>query len=74
MNMGNGLISRGVKETSTLYMVYTAGDYGIPAVLSEYCFIDHTDDIKLIDEPHKLEAEAKAMYDALMDFYANTPY
>ena len=74
MSMGNGLINRGIKETSTLYMVYLAGEYGIPAVLSEYCFIDNASDIKLIDDPSDLEAEARAIYDAVMDFYASTPY
>ena len=74
MDMNVGLVNRGVKETSGKYMVYTSGEYGIPAVLSEFCFIDHDDDVKLIDEPHELQAEAKAMYDAIMAFYASTPY
>lgn len=74
MDMNVGLVNCGVKETSGKYMVYTSGEYGIPAVLSEFCFIDHDDDVKLIDEPHELQAEAKAMYDAIMAFYASTPY
>ena len=74
MSMGNGLINRGVKETSTLYMVYLAGEYGIPAVLSEFCFIDNASDIKLIDDPSDLQAEARAIYEAVIDFYASTPY
>lgn len=73
-SMGNGLINRGVKETSTLYMVYLAGEYGIPAVLSEFCFIDNASDVKLIDDDSDLQAEARAIYEAVIDFYANTPY
>lgn len=74
MSMGNGLINRGVKETSTLYMVYIAGEYGIPAVLSEFCFIDNASDVKLIDDASDLQAEAKAIYDAVMEYYAGIPY
>lgn len=74
MHLGKGLTNRGVKETSTLYMVYVAGEYGIPAVLSEYCFIDNASDIKLINTPEGLQAEAKAIYDAVTTFYASTPY
>lgn len=74
MNMGLGLTNRGLKESDTLYMVYVAGEYGIPAVLSEFCFIDNAEDIRLIDEPQELQAEAKAIFDALMELYSSTPY
>ena len=73
-SMGLGLTSRGVKETSSYYMVYTSGQYGIPAVLSEFCFIDNADDVKLIDSDDDLKAEAKAIFDALMGLYETTPY
>lgn len=74
MAMNNGLTNRGMKESDSLYMVYVAGEYGIPAVLSEFCFIDNAKDILLIDEPQELEAEAKAIFDAIMELYKSTPY
>ncbi len=74
LSMGLGLTSRGVKETNSYYMVYTSGQYGIPAVLSEFCFIDNADDVKLIDSDDDLKAEAKAIFDALMGLYETTPY
>lgn len=74
MNMAPGLTNRGLKESDSLYMVYTSGDYGIPSVLSEFCFIDNANDVKLIDEAHELQAEAKAIFDALMELYATTLY
>lgn len=74
MNMGLGLTNRGMKESDSLYMVYVAGEYGIPAVLSEFCFIDNENDIKFIDDPQDLQAEAKAIFDALMELYNSTPY
>lgn len=73
LDMGIGLTSRGVKLSDGKYMVNVPGDYGIPSVLSEFCFID-SEDVKFIDEPHELEAEAKAIFDALMAFYETTPY
>lgn len=74
LDMDIGLANRGLKTDNNLYMVITSGDYGIPAVLSEFCFIDNAEDVKFIDEPHELEAEAKAIFDALMAFYETTPY
>lgn len=74
LGMGIGLTSRGVKETNSYYMVYTSGQYGIPAVLSEFCFIDNENDVKLIDSDSDLKAEAKAIFDALMGLYETTPY
>lgn len=69
-----GQTSRGVKDSSSLYMVYTSAAYGVPAVLSEFCFLDNAADAAKIDSVEEQRAEAQAIYNALMAFFATHPY
>lgn len=43
---------------------------GVPAVITEYAFIDHEDDWTAVDSPEKRRAEAEAIYLAVADWFA----
>ena len=45
-----------------------AASVGIPAVITEFAFIDNPTDVKLVDTKDKRKAEALAIYKAVMRF------
>ncbi|MBW2002991.1 MAG: N-acetylmuramoyl-L-alanine amidase [Deltaproteobacteria bacterium] len=58
------------KENSTGEDWYGVVRYTkMPAIITEFAFIDNPEDYKKIDEPADCEAEAKAIYKALCKYY-----
>ncbi len=49
-------------------LLRAAASVGIPAVITEFAFIDNPTDLKLIDTEEKQEAEARAIYTAVIRF------
>lgn len=46
----------------------------IPALTSEFCFIDNEEDQKFIDSEEDWQAEAKAQYNAIMYYFTQVEY
>ena len=46
----------------------------IPAVTSEFCFIDNVEDQKFIDSEEDWQAEARAQYNAIMYYFTQVEY
>ena len=46
----------------------------IPALTSEFCFIDNEEDQKFIDSDADLQAEARAQYNAIMYYFSQVEY
>ena len=65
----NGLADRGVKKAEFAVLRRTL----MPAILGEYCFIDHEKDQKFIDTDEKLKAEADAYCRGICE-YAGVEY
>lgn len=49
-------------------LLRAAAGVGVPAVISEFAFMDHPDDVAKIDTPEKLSAEAHAIFRAVDTF------
>lgn len=77
-----GCTLRGVKfkeSTSypgedSLYMLRYPAEYGVMGIISEYCFIDNSEDQKWVMGNDKLDAEAQAIADGILGFFANYAY
>ena len=46
----------------------------IPAVTSEFCFIDNAEDQKFIDSESDLRAEARAQFNAIEYYFTQVEY
>ena len=46
----------------------------IPALTSEFCFIDNAEDQQFIDSEEDLQAEARAQYNAIMYYFTQVEY
>lgn len=46
----------------------------IPAVISEYCFIDNDEDVLFVNSEEGWKREAQAQYNAIMNYYATAEY
>ncbi|WP_087065901.1 InlB B-repeat-containing protein [Intestinibacillus massiliensis] len=68
-----GQTSRGVK-TQNLYMVRVPSEFGVPGILSEFCFLDNASDAVKIDSDEEQRAEAQALYNAIMAYFENHEY
>lgn len=68
-----GQSSRGVK-TKNLYMVRVPSEFGVPGILSEFCFLDNSSDAAKIDSPEEQQAEAQALYNAIMAYFSTHAY
>ena len=65
------------KEGSNGDYYYTnriAASLFIPAVTSEFCFIDNEEDQKFIDSEEDWQAEARAQYNAIMYYFTQVEY
>nr|WP_297282527.1 N-acetylmuramoyl-L-alanine amidase [uncultured Agathobaculum sp.] len=65
------------KEGSNGDYYYTnriAASLFIPAVTSEFCFIDNEEDQKFIDSEEEWQAEARAQYNAIMYYFTQVEY
>ncbi len=65
------------KEGSNGDYYYTnriAASLFIPAVTSEFCFIDNEEDQKFIDNEEDWQAEARAQYNAIMYYFTQVEY
>lgn len=51
-------------------LLRAAAGAAVPAVISEYAFIDHPEDWMAVDSPEELAAEADAIYRALVDWFS----
>ncbi len=49
-------------------LLRAAAAVDVPAVISEFAFMDHPDDVAFIDTPDKLQAEAEALFRAVDAF------
>lgn len=56
------------------YTNRAAASLFIPALTSEFCFIDNAQDQKFIDSDEDLAAEARAQYNAIMYYFAQVEY
>lgn len=57
--------------TADYYGILRASaEVGVPAVITEYAFIDHDEDIRLIDSYAKQKTEAESIRDALIAWWA----
>lgn len=68
-----GQSSRGVK-TSNLYMTRVPSEGALPAILSEFCFLDTPEDAAKIDTLEEQQAEAQALYNAIMKYFETYGY
>lgn len=74
----------GVPIRSIVFREGSSGDYYytnraaaslfIPALTSEFCFIDNAQDQKFIDSDKDLAAEARAQYNAIMYYFTQVEY
>ena len=74
----------GVPIRSVVFIDGSNGDYYytnraaaalfIPALTSEFCFIDNEEDQKFIDSDADLQAEARAQYNAIMYYFSQVEY
>ena len=74
----------GVPIRSVVFKEGSNGDYYytnraaaalfIPALTSEFCFIDNEEDQKFIDSDADLQAEARAQYNAIMYYFSQVGY
>ena len=74
----------GVPIRSVVFKEGSNGDYYytnraaaalfIPALTSEFCFIDNEEDQKFIDSEEDLQAEARAQYNAIMYYFSQVEY
>ena len=74
----------GVPSRSVVFKEGSNGDYYytnraaaalfIPALTSEFCFIDNEEDQKFIDSDADLQAEARAQYNAIMYYFSQVEY
>ena len=74
----------GVPIRSIVFREGSSGDYYytnraaaslfIPALTSEFCFIDNAQDQKFIDSDEDLAAEARAQYNAIMYYFTQVEY
>lgn len=65
------------KEGSNGDYYYTnrvAASLFIPAVTSEFCFIDNVEDQQFIDSEQDLQAEARAQYNAILYYFSQVDY
>lgn len=74
-----GVSIRGIvfKEGSNGDYYYTnriAASLFIPAITSEFCFIDNTEDQQFIDSEQDLQAQARAQYNAIMYYFTQVDY
>ena len=51
-----------------------ASALGIPALTSEFCFIDNEEDQKFIDSEEDWQAEALAQFHAIMRYFEQVEY
>jgi len=56
------------------YVNRHAAGYRIPAVISEFCFIDNEEDVKFIDTDEELMVEAQAQCNAILRYFEQTQY
>lgn len=56
------------------YTNRAAASLFIPALTSEFCFIDNAQDQKFIDSDEDLAAEARAQYNAIMYYFTQVEY
>ena len=56
------------------YTNRAAASLFIPALTSEFCFIDNAQDQKFIDSDEDLAAEARAQYNAIMYYFTQVDY
>lgn len=68
-----GQSSRGVK-TQNLYMVRVPSEFGVPGILSEFCFLDNALDAAKIDSEEEQQAEAQALYNAILAYFDTHKY
>ena len=74
----------GVPIRSVVFREGSTGDYYytnraaaplfIPALTSEFCFIDNVEDQKFIDSEEDWQAEARAQYNAIMYYFTQVEY
>ncbi|WNX83589.1 N-acetylmuramoyl-L-alanine amidase [Agathobaculum sp. NTUH-O15-33] len=74
----------GLTIRPTWFRVGSNGDYyytnriaaklQIPAVISEFCFIDNAEDAKFIDSEEDWQAEARAQCTAIMSYFSQVEY
>ena len=74
----------GVPIRSVVFREGSHGDYYytnraaaslyIPALTSEFCFIDNAEDQQFIDSEEDLQAEARAQYNAIMYYFTQVEY
>ncbi|MGE4548828.1 MAG: InlB B-repeat-containing protein [Intestinibacillus sp.] len=68
-----GQSSRGVK-TQNLYMVRVPSEFGVPGILSEFSFLDNASDAAKIDSAEEQQAEAQALYNAILAYFDTHKY
>ena len=74
----------GIPIRQVVFREGSSGDYyytnrvaqtlALPALTSEFCFIDNAEDQQFIDSEEDLRAEAQAQFRALMRYFENTEY
>ncbi len=69
-----GVNNRGIKERPNLYMIKAAVAAGVPIAFSEYCFLSNAEDYAFVSTDAGLQAEAQAMYTAIMQYYKTAAY
>lgn len=52
-------------------LLRAAADVSVPAVITEYAFIDHPEDSYCVNTPEKLTAEANAIFLAVRDWFSS---
>lgn len=56
------------------YVNRKAASLQIPAVISEYCFIDNDEDLKFIDSDEDWQSEAHALCTAILDYFKQVDF
>lgn len=68
-----GLKNRGQKDGSGMAVIKGASNNDVPGILTEFCFLD-TADLEYVKTEEGRRAEAEALYNAVMAFFATHAY
>lgn len=68
-----GLRNRGQKDGSGMAVIKGASNNDVPGILTEFCFLD-TADLEYVKTEEGRRAEAQALYNAVMAFFATHAY
>jgi N-acetylmuramoyl-L-alanine amidase len=71
---GLGMNIRGTIERPKLYMLNTAASYGVPAIMSEFCYLSNAGDLAVVSSEQGRQAEAEALCRAILKYFETNAY